>query len=121
MAESNTKPAVIRDWSNKMSENEDIEQVIDSETFAKEGKEIPTGPKIRYQIRIDGERYLMEKRRPTGRELLIKAGKTPPEGYRLDQKLRGGATKKIGLDDEVDLAAPGVERFITLPLDPTEG
>ena len=104
-----------------MNENEDMEQVIDIETFAKEGKEIPTGPKIRYQIRIDGERYLIEKRHPTGRELLIKAGKTPPEGYRLDQKLRGGATKEIKLDQEVDLAAPGVERFITIPRDPTEG
>lgn len=93
-----------------MNENEDMEQVIDIETFAKEGREIPTGPKIRYQIRIDGERYLMEKRHPTGRELLIKAGKTPPEGYRLDQKLCGGATKEIKLDQEVDLAAPGVER-----------
>jgi len=104
-----------------MQENQDIEQIIDIETFAKEGKDIPTGPKIRYQIRIDGERYLMEKRQPTGRELLIKAGMTPPEGYRLDQKLRGGATKEIKLDQEVDLAAPGVERFITIPRDPTEG
>lgn len=104
-----------------MQENQDIEQIIDIETFAKEGKNIPTGPKVRYQIRIDGERYLMEKANATGRELLIKAGKIPPEGYRLDQKLRGGATKKIGLEEVVDLAAPGVERFITLPLDPTEG
>ena len=104
-----------------MQENQDIEEIIDIETFAKEGKDIPTGPKIRYQIRIDGERYLMEKRHPTGRELLVKAGKNPPEGYRLDQKLRGGATKEIGLDQEVDLAAPGVERFITIPRDPTEG
>jgi hypothetical protein len=104
-----------------MNENEDMEQIIDIESFAKEGKEIPTGPKIRYQIRIDGERYLMDKRHPTGRELLIKAEKTPPDGYRVDQKLRGGATKEIKLDQEVDLAAPGVERFITIPRDPTEG
>ncbi len=104
-----------------MQENQDIEQIIDIETFAKEGKDIPTGPKVRYQIRIDAERFILEERRPTGRELLIKAGKNPPEGYRLDQKLHGGVTKKIELDEEVDLATPGVERFITLPLDPTEG
>jgi hypothetical protein len=104
-----------------MQENQDIEQIIDIETFAKEGKDIPKGPKVKYQVRIDGERYIMDKQHVTGRELLVKAGKNPPEGFRLDQKLRGGATKKIALDEIVDLAAAGVERFMTLPLDNTEG
>ncbi len=104
-----------------MTQNEDIDQIIDIEAFAKEGIKIPTGPKVRYQVRIDGTRYVISKQLVTGRELLQTAEKKPPEGYRLDQKLHGGATKKIGLDDIVDLAAAGVERFMTLPLDTTEG
>jgi hypothetical protein len=104
-----------------MTQHEDQDQVIDIEAYAKEGKKIPSGPKVQYQIRIDGTRYIISKQLLTGRELLQIAGKNPPEGYRLDQKLHGGATKKIGLDDIVDLAAAGVERFMTLPLDTTEG
>ena len=41
--------------------------------------------------------------------------------FRLDEKLVGGRTVKIELDQVVDLTAPGVERFMTLPLDQTEG
>jgi hypothetical protein len=104
-----------------LQDNQDIDQIIDIEAYVKEGKTIPKGPKVKYQVRIDGERYIMDKQLVTGRELLAKAGKNPPEGFRLDQKFRGGATKKIGLDDIVDLAAAGVERFMTLPLDNTEG
>jgi hypothetical protein len=39
----------------------------------------------------------------------------------ITQKLRGGEVKKIGLDEEADFTTPGVERFMTLPLDQTEG
>jgi len=49
------------------------------------------------------------------------AGKTPPEQYMLSQKLRGGQTRRIALDARVDFTTPGVERFMTLPLDQTEG
>lgn len=104
-----------------MNENNDIDEVIDLEIYAKEGKDIPFGKKIRYRVRIDDAHYIIDHRDPTGRELLTIAGKNPPEGYRLDQKLRGGMTKKIELEEKVDLATPGVERFKTLPLDATEG
>jgi hypothetical protein len=113
--------AVCRDKENKMTQNNDIDQLIDIETYGKESTKIPTGPKVRYKIRIDGTHYIISKQHVTGRELLQTAGKKPPEGYRLDQKLHGGATKKIELEDNVDLAAAGVERFMTLPLDTTEG
>jgi hypothetical protein len=39
----------------------------------------------------------------------------------ISQKLRGGQTKRIDLDERVDFTTPGVERFMTLPLDQTEG
>jgi hypothetical protein len=57
----------------------------------------------------------------TGRELLVLAGKSPPERWTVSQKLHGGQTRQIGLDDVADFTEPGVERFMTLPLDQTEG
>jgi hypothetical protein len=104
-----------------MNENNELDEIIDIEIYAKEGKEPPFGKKTKYRVRIDDKHYVIDPRDPTGRELLLIAGKNPPEGYRLDQKLRGGATQKIELDEKVDLAQPGVERFMTIPLDATEG
>ena len=98
---------------------ENIMNVIDIEEYVKEGKKVPSGQK--YKIRIDKERYEVDKQVITGRELLVLAGKTPPERYRLDMKFPGGRTEKIELDQTVDLASHGVERFVTLPLDATEG
>jgi hypothetical protein len=57
----------------------------------------------------------------TGRELLVLAGKTPPERYTVSRKLRGGQTETVGLCDVADFTRPGVERVMTLPLDQTEG
>lgn len=93
--------------------------VIDLEAYAKAGKPPPKGSI--YRIRVDKQHYEVRTSQITGRSILELAGKTPPERFRLDQKLRGGATQKIELSDMVDLTAPGVERFITLPLDQTEG
>jgi len=95
------------------------EDIVDLEECAKEGRTPPKGK--RYRVRVDKKHYVFDKGVVTGREILEKAGKTPASRYRLDQKLKGGETKKVGLDEEVDLTTPGIERFITLPLDQTEG
>ena len=57
----------------------------------------------------------------TGRELLTLAGKCPPDQWMISQKLCGGKVEEIGLDEKADFTTPGVERFMTLPLDQTEG
>jgi hypothetical protein len=57
---------------------------------------------------------------PTGRQILVAAGKVPPENFLLNQKICG-QMKPVGLDEKVDLRAAGVERFVTLPKDQTEG
>jgi hypothetical protein len=96
------------------------DEIIDVEEYAKAGKELP--PQCRaYRIRIDKQKYVVTRPALTGRELLELAEKNPPEQYRIDQKLCGGKTVKIGLDEKADFTAPGVERFMTLPLDQTEG
>lgn len=98
--------------------NEDVE-VIDVESYAKSGRNPPAGQQ--YRIRVDKIEIVVTTSTITGREILTRAGKIPPERFRLDQKLVGGRTEKIELDQVVDLTTPGVERFMTLPLDQTEG
>lgn len=73
-----------------------------------------------YKIQIDKEHYEVANATPSARELLILAGKSPPENYALYQKDKG-APIRIELDQKVDLREPGTERFVTLPLDQTEG
>lgn len=94
-------------------------EVIDIEEFSKANKPIPPGK--HYQIRVDNKRFVVDRQILTGREILVLAGKNPPERFQLNQKLRGGMVKRIALDEKIDLAAPGVERFMTVPLDQTEG
>jgi hypothetical protein len=105
-----------------MEQKKDVEEdveVIDIEDFTKAGKLIPEGKK--YKIRIDKDKYVVHVPSMKGREILMLAKKNPPERYRLDEKLKGGHTRKIGLNEIVDFTKPGVERFMTLPLDQTEG
>jgi hypothetical protein len=98
---------------------EKIEEIIDVEQYAKEGKIIPHSP--RYRIRIDKIQYVVDQPSMTGYDLLNLAGKTPPDRFALYKKLHGGRAQKIELDEVTDFRAPGVERFMTLPLDQTEG
>lgn len=101
------------------NQNLDDMEVIDLEEYSKEDRPIPKGKK--YRVRIDRELYIFDQEMVTGRELLEKAGKTPYDHFMISQKLKKGQVRRIGYDEKVDLTTPGVERFITLPLDQTEG
>ena len=50
--------------------------VVDVEAYAKKGEKPPKAKS--YQIRIDNQKYTVETRSLTGRELLTLAGKRPP-------------------------------------------
>lgn len=93
--------------------------VIDIAEYNKSGKEIPRGR--RYVFFIDRKQFTAKQECLTGRELLTLAGKTPPERFQLNQMFRFGRVEKVELDEKVDLATCGVERFVTIPLDQTEG
>ncbi len=95
------------------------EEVVDLEECAKADRRPPRAR--RYRIRIDKKVFEVGVPMMTGRDLLMLAGKQPPEMYMIFQKLRGGQTRRIGLDELADFTTPGVERFMTLPLDQTEG
>lgn len=75
-----------------------------------------------YRVQIDKQFYDVKQPTITGRELLELAGKNPPEQFALYLKTKaGGQPVRIALDQTVDLREPGTERFVTLPLDQTEG
>ncbi len=100
-----------------MEKSENIE--IDIELYAKEGKEVPKG--AIYIIKVDREQYKVKQECMTGKEILILAGKNPPERFQLNQRIKGGKVIKIAYDQKVCFTDPGVEKFMTIPLDQTEG
>ncbi|HEX8139491.1 MAG TPA: multiubiquitin domain-containing protein [Pyrinomonadaceae bacterium] len=100
--------------------NEEVlDEVVDLEEYAKSNRKPPRARQ--YRIRIDKQHYVVDVSEMTGRQLLYLAGKNPPEQYKIHQKLHGGQAKQIGLDEKADFMTQGVERFMTLPLDQTEG
>lgn len=78
-------------------------------------------PKNKYHILVDRDNIKVDKECLTGREILTFAGKSPVERYQLNIKTKGGKVSKINYDDTVCLSDPGIEKFLTLPLDQTEG
>ena len=94
-------------------------EIIDIEEYVKLNHPVPKGKK--YRIRVDKIQYVVHTHEMTGRQILELAGKIPVNQFRLYQKLKHGKPVVIGYDEVVDFTAPGVERFLTLPLDQTEG
>lgn len=92
---------------------------VEIEEHGKKGHRPPRAK--RYVIRIDKIKYTVHVHRMTGRQLLELAGKVPPERFTISMKLHGGHAEPIALDEEVEFSAHCVERFMTLPLDQTEG
>lgn len=75
----------------------------------------------KFKIKIDGTTYDVSQKMMTGRELLALTGKTPIERYEISKREKGNVIKKIAYDETVDLSDPGLEKFVTLPLDQTDG
>ena len=79
-------------------------------------------PKARvYVFRVGKTRIEVTEPLITGRRFLELAGKVPPEKYTLRQVEHGGVLKPIGLDEQVDLRAPGIERFRAMPSTAQDG
>ncbi|MBL6446400.1 multiubiquitin domain-containing protein [Fulvivirga sp. 29W222] len=95
-----------------------MKEIIDIEEFAKQGKAVPK--QMDYKIRVDRVHYVVNVEYMTGKEILTLAGKNPFNRFQLNQKIKG-AVNKVDYDQKVDFTEHGVERFMTLPLDQTEG
>lgn len=106
--------------SNEKSNNPEVHnEYIDIEEYSKSGKEPPKGHK--YLIRVDKTYYKVEVECMTGKEILELADKKPVERFQLNEKLKGGIVRKVDYDEKVCFSQPGIERFMTIPLDQTEG
>ena len=81
----------------------------------------PRRPLQHYRVLIDRDPVEVSTSPVTGRELLELAGKRPVDNYAIYLKVKGSQPVRIALDEKIDLGRPGVERFVTLPLDQTEG
>ncbi len=97
----------------------EIVEIVEIEIYGRDNR--PPPPAKSYKVKIDHAHYVFHQRRVTGRELLVKAGKTPPEHYEIEKRVHGGKYIPVALDEHVDLGEPGIEVFETFPLDETEG
>jgi hypothetical protein len=97
--------------------SQESDEIIDLEEFAASGKPVPKGKK--YRIRIDKELKVVEVDHMTGREILALVGKTPDK-FILRQRTTSGV-HPVGADDQLSFLDPGVERFMTIPKEVTEG
>jgi hypothetical protein len=96
-----------------IEDGEILEEIIEIEEYAKAGR-TPHPRAKGYLIRVDKQKILFDRAKVTGREILDAAGKKPPKDYILRQVIRGGGLEKIELDQIVDLARHGVEKFKTM-------
>lgn len=95
-----------------------IIELVDIEEYAKQGKKPPRARQ--YKFRVDDHYYTTPKAELTGQEILKFAGKTP-EAYQLRERLSHGKVVAITPDEIVDLHGHGVERFMTIPKENTDG
>ncbi len=98
---------------------EEILELIEIEAYAATQKRKPRA-KL-YAFRVGKLRIEVHDPIIVGRRILELAGKTPPEKYTLRQVEHGGILKPIELTDEVDLRAPGIERFRAMPRTAQDG
>ena len=80
---------MTKDLNNKdgmAGVEEVLEEVVDLEEYAREGKQPPLSRG--YRIRINGEQFVVSIPNPTGREILTLAGLLPAENYTLRIKYR---------------------------------
>ena len=98
-----------------------METIIDLEDFSKENPNKSPEKGKKYQIRINRDKFTVAVDSLKGSEILELANKVPFQNFQLNQIFRQGAIKKINYDDSVDFTEPGIERFMTIPLDQQEG
>ena len=96
-----------------------VEDIIDLENFAKEGKKPPRARG--YRFKINDAVFTWQSPFITGREVLTLAALTPPENFTLRVKLAGQKPAKVELDERVDLRTPGTEKFRAIRKEQTEG
>lgn len=97
-----------------------VHEELDIEEFEKKSRGQCKKPRARrFRIRINRKHFVVEKECMTGEEIERLAGCDPHKT--LLQQVVCGRKVPVGNDEKVCFSAPGVERFITIPTDCTEG
>ena len=96
-----------------------IEEAVHLEECAKEGRHPPRAKK--YYFKVNDTLCFSEHETIKGRHILEKAGLVPPEDYTLREKMSGAPPQRIGLDEEVNLRKPGIEKFRAIKKGQQEG
>jgi hypothetical protein len=100
-------------------ETGEVLQLVEIEVYAATLKRKPRAHL--YAFRVGKTRIEVKDPIIAGRRILELAGKVPPEKYILRQVEHGGHLKLIELNQDVDLRAPGVERFRAMPRTAQDG
>lgn len=115
--DSPNDPPITEDERIRFEDGPVFVTCVEIEKCCKDGESPP--PCRGYLIRVDDTKIIVRKPNPTGREILILAGKDP-NSTMLNQKI-GKRFEPVPLDKKVDLTACGIERFTTLPNEQSEG
>lgn len=104
---------------SKAVREEILDEIVDLEEYAAQGKR---PPRCRgYRIRVNRDRYEIFEPNPMRETILETAGLTPVDQWTLRLKMQGGKPEVIEPGERIDLTKPGVEKFKALPRDQTEG
>ncbi|MHB0670983.1 multiubiquitin domain-containing protein [Roseomonas mucosa] len=99
------------DRSDQRPEGGPEDDFVDVEAYAMRGQPVPAARSYRY--RVNKQQLVSGKAVLTREEILVSAGKTPVELYRLLIKKPGQSMPvEVKPGEQVNLRGPGVERFI---------
>lgn len=93
---------------------------IDIDEYGRLDKDVPRENAI-YKFKVGNILCRWNEPEITGSEILQEARLLPVEQYQLNQRFRDGTVEVIKLDQMVDLCKHGLERFVYIKLDNTEG
>ncbi len=93
-------------------------EYLDLEDYVTQQRAIPAGCR-HFRLRIDRHKHQWHKAQITGRQILDLAGKEQFDNFRVNQHFRFGRVEQVELDEVVDLATSGVERFEIIAIEPT--
>lgn len=75
---------------------------------------------LSFQIKVDKVSYTWNDLTINGQQIFNLIGKSPNQNN-LVQKLKNNQVNPVGLTEEIDLTQKGIEKFVTIPSDATEG
>ena len=116
------KTTVATHMVNEKQDPEPIQALdeLDIEQFVQANPRTEKPHAKLYVIRVDRHVLRVRERALTGTQILALVNLTP-RTHKLYQKFRGQQPVEVGPNELVSFVAPGVERFVTIPCDTTEG